>query len=297
MNGGSVRGTPTFSWLASISATAYQFVYDNDVNCPSPSYVLPSCLADDKPPTMAVGGPYYWCVIARDMAAGNLSSWSLSRSVTILPLIPVAPLLVSPVASLLTSDNTPDFPWNSVPYGDTYEIQIDNLSTFATPIEQTAAGFGLGYTASPAFTDGLSTGACGRSTSTMKRASSSARSFTVDTSPPPVPVLSSPANGQPSAARRPSPGWLPPARRPTSLRMMIMPTVCPRYTLCLPVGSDPQAAADGSFRAILLVCKARDLAGNASNWSLSRTITILPVIPVHRCSRPLRRPGHQRQHP
>ena len=35
-NAAIVRGTPTFSWLAAATANAYQFAYDDEVNCPSP---------------------------------------------------------------------------------------------------------------------------------------------------------------------------------------------------------------------------------------------------------------------
>ena len=82
------------------------------------------------------------------------SGWSASRTVIIRQAIPVAPVLTLPANALVTLDTTPDFGWNAVPYGSTYEIQIDNLATFAVPIEQEATGLGLTYTATP-LTDGL----------------------------------------------------------------------------------------------------------------------------------------------
>ena len=88
------------------------------------------------PPAMALG-TYNWCAQSRD-PAGNWSGWSASRTVIIRQPIPVAPVLTLPANALVTLDTTPDFGWNAVPYGSTYDIQIDNLATFAVPIEQEA---------------------------------------------------------------------------------------------------------------------------------------------------------------
>ena len=99
------------------------------------------------PPAMELG-TYNWCAQSRD-PAGNWSGWSASRTVIIRQPIPIAPVLTLPANALVTLDTTPDFGWNAVPYGNTYDIQIDNLATFAVPIEQTADGLGLTYTATP----------------------------------------------------------------------------------------------------------------------------------------------------
>ena len=129
------RGTPTFSWLAAATANAYQFAYDDEVNCPSPLYTSAvQATLTHLPPAMELG-TYNWCAQSRD-PAGNWSGWSASRTVIIRQPIPVAPVLTLPANALVTLDTTPDFGWNAVPYGSTYEIQIDNLATFAVPIEQ-----------------------------------------------------------------------------------------------------------------------------------------------------------------
>jgi C1A family cysteine protease len=280
-NGGSVRGTPTFSWLSSASATSYQFVYDNDADCLSPLYtsVFQSGLTH-KPPTMAVGGPYYWCVKARD-PAGNWSYWSASRSITILPMIPVAPVLTSPVSGLLTTDSTPDFTWNAVPYGDTYEIQIDNLSSFAAPIEQTAIGLSLGYTATT-LTDGVKYWRV-RAINVNHEAGawSSARTITIDTTPPLPPVLSLPANGV-TVRGTPTFSWTASATA-TAYQFAYdndadcsSPLYISVFQSALTI-KPPLMAVGGPYYWCI---KSRDAAGNVSNWSSSRTITILPVIPV-----------------
>ena len=107
---------------------------------------------DHLPPAMELG-TCNWCAQSRD-PAGDWSGWSASRTVIIRQPIPIAPVLTLPANALVTLDTTPDFGWNAVPYGNTYEIQIDNLATFAVPIEQEATGLGLTYTATP-LTDGL----------------------------------------------------------------------------------------------------------------------------------------------
>ncbi len=92
----------------------------------------------------------------------------LSRTITILPVISVHRCSLTS-ANLVTNDSTPDFAWNSVPYGVTYEMQIDHLSTFTAPVEQTANGLGLTYTASPALSmSGLKYWRVRASTSTSK---------------------------------------------------------------------------------------------------------------------------------
>jgi hypothetical protein len=153
-------------------------------------------------------GTYYWCVKAHD-PAGNWSNWSASWSITIRPLIPVAPVLTSPVAGLVTNDNTPGFAWNPVPYGDTYEIQIDDTSSFTVPVEQSAAGLGLTYTANPALSmTGLKywhvravnvDGELG--------AWSSARAITIKVLPPSVPALVAPANNALVTTLTPTLDW------------------------------------------------------------------------------------------
>jgi hypothetical protein len=275
-NGLKMRGTPTFSWLASATAKAYQFAYDNDTGCPSPSYTSPvQATRNYLPPLIAVGGPYYWCVKARD-PAGNWSNWSASRSITVLPLIPVAPALTSPVANLVTNDNTPDFAWNLVPYGDTYEIQIDHSSSFTLPVEQTANGLSLGYTATP-LTDGVKYWRV-RAINVNHEAGAwtTARKIIIDTLPPLPPVLRLPANGA-TVHGTPTFSWLASATATAYQFAYDNDVDCssPLYTspFLSVLSHKPPLMAVGTYNWCV---KARDPAGNWSNWSASRSITIIP---------------------
>ncbi|MBE3039361.1 MAG: hypothetical protein IMZ62_11185 [Chloroflexi bacterium] len=189
----SVRGTPTFSWLAAATANAYQFEYDDNINFSSPVYTSGTLATRTHlPPTISLG-TYYWHVRARD-PIGNWSNWSTARTITILPPIPTAPVLSSPVTTLVTQDTTPDFAWNTVAYGNTYEIQVDNLATFAAPIEQTSIVAGLTYTAAP-LTDGRKYWRVRAiNVNVEPGAWSLARTITIDTTPPMAPALKLPAN-------------------------------------------------------------------------------------------------------
>ena len=196
-DGASVVGTPTFSWLAAVGANAYQFEIATssgfdpaDVVNTSPVQAVTSYKPGGTLPLLQ---PLYWHAKARD-AAGNWGSWSTYRTVTILPPIPVAPLQTAPAASAMLNDNTPTLTWNSVAYGATYQVQVAAISTFTTVL-QDATGADLTYTAST-LADGLYYWRVRAYNITpAPGAWSVARPFTIDTTPPPAPVLSTPANG------------------------------------------------------------------------------------------------------
>ncbi|MCE5207443.1 MAG: hypothetical protein LLG42_03940, partial [Chloroflexi bacterium] len=192
-----------------------------------------------------------------------------------------APVLTSPASGQLTNNNMTTFTWKAVTYGSTYEIQIDNLATFANPIELTATPSELAYTASPALTDGLKYWRVRTISSRGEPGAWSAvRSFRVDTVPPSAPALLSPAV---SATVRGTPA----------------------YTWSIPAGakayqfeyaSDTEFASAIHTSAVLTSAKyipptqdlgtyywhvkARDAAGNWSNWSAARSVTITTPIPV-----------------
>ncbi len=143
----SVPPRPSRGWPA-VGANAYQFQYDNNSDFSSPFYtsgVL--AVTTHKPTPNMTLGIWYWRVIARD-AAGNWGAWSAGRTLEIRPPLPIAPVLVSPATGFGTEDLTPDFAWNTVPNGTTYEIQIDHTAAFTAPVEHTMNGLGLTYTAS-----------------------------------------------------------------------------------------------------------------------------------------------------
>lgn len=126
------HATPTFSWKLVATANAYQFEYDDDPLFGSPNYVSSVLAVTSHKPPAIPRGTYHWRVAARD-AAGNWGPWSTSRTINIHAPIPAKVVLVSPPTGSQTTDTTPTLTWGAAANGNTYEIQIDNVSTFASP--------------------------------------------------------------------------------------------------------------------------------------------------------------------
>lgn len=281
----AARGTPTFSWNPSASAYRYRFAYDDSPNCPSPVYTSSELsTTSHKPPAMPLG-TFHWCVRARDLA-GNWSGWNPPRTVTILPLIPVAPALASPPAGAITSDVTPTFTWNPVPDGNRYEIQIDETSNFALPLAQTQTGAvgALTYTATA-----LQTAAPSKTYYWRVRAInvnneygkwSIGRKLVIDVTPPLPPVPRSPSDNI-EARGTPLYTWV------SSVSAVgyqyqydnLVDFSSPDYTspeLVSPSHKPPDQPPGIYYWRV----RAKDAAGNWSPWSAHRKITILPLIPV-----------------
>ena len=128
------RGTPAFTWRAVKTAKYYQFQI-TDISDPAfstPTHEsLPTLKGRKYRPPLLNPGDYLWRVRVRD-AAGNWSDWCSARTITIIPTIPTAPVLITPINGFISSSPTPIFTWNSVAYGHLYQIQISTSSRFMT---------------------------------------------------------------------------------------------------------------------------------------------------------------------
>jgi hypothetical protein len=276
----SVIGTPAFTWLTTATATKYEFQYDNDANFSSPIYTSAEVTTlNHTPPAMALG-TYSWHVRAKD-AAGNWGVWSTARTITILPLVPIAPTLTTPANAFLTNDSTPDFTWNSVVSGNTYELEISNATTFATKQQTFIGGVGvLNYTATT-IPDGIwYWHVHALNVNSVAGAWSAYRSFTIDTTPPIAPVLSTPADAA-SVIGTPSFVWLTTATA-TKYQFEYNNDAnfsSPIYTSAevTTLNHTPPAMALGTYSWHV---RAKDAAGNWGAWSTARTITILPLVPI-----------------
>jgi photosystem II stability/assembly factor-like uncharacterized protein len=279
----TVRGTPAYTWSIPSGAKAYIFEYDNDEDFSTPIYTSGELTTNKVTPPLQDPGIYYWHVKVRD-AAGNWSvDWSISRRVTIRPVVPVAPALVSPVSSAYTNDTTPNLSWNAVPYAVKYKVQLSKSSIFSDVniVDSEIVN-------SPDLNIDVETNGdrvyywrvCGINSEEVCGSWSTVKSFTVDTVAQAVPVMTSPING---------------ATAVTVIPTMVVKAVSGaktyEYKFSASESMEPivQTASTTALSYVLPTTKALpfgtiyyhvrsvDAAGNASAWSApySFVVTIL----------------------
>ncbi|HMB21298.1 MAG TPA: hypothetical protein VKP08_00635, partial [Anaerolineales bacterium] len=280
----SVTGTPAFSWVASTSATKYQFQYADDVEFTNIVYTSAAQTGLTITPPAMTFGEYYWRVKARD-AAGNWGEWSSARKVTIKPPAPAAPVLTAPASGLATSDPTQVFTWNAVTNGNTYKWELATTSSFgASTIQSFTGDPGVyTYTATP-LTDGTYywhvqafnyLGVSGPW--------SAYRTLKVDTVAPAAPALSAPAANA-SVIGTPTFSW---TATTGATQYQFEYADDPSFTTIIYTSAaqtgltivPPTMTAITHYWHV----KARDAAGNWGEWSSPRTVTIglpTPVAPT-----------------
>ncbi|KPL71305.1 hypothetical protein ADM99_11425 [Leptolinea tardivitalis] len=195
-----VRVVPTFTWGTVTGATAYQFQLtnvDKSTTFTTPGEGVsgtPLTTTSYKPASMVVMDHYTWRVQARD-AAGNWSGWSPEWHFQLKPpLITAAPALKLPAVNVLI--NAPTFSWAAVTNAATYDIEIDTATSFASTNYLSETGLtALTYTPPGLSPDGGWFWRV-RAVNAFNEAGpwSPARTFTLDTTPPTVPVLISPTD-------------------------------------------------------------------------------------------------------
>ena len=222
--------------------------------------------------------------------AGNASDWSSARSFTVDTALPPVPALVTPTSAKVITDSTPYLDWSDVtdPSGVHYELQVDNDAGFTSPEFSRSSVNASSCVVTTVLPDTLYywrvravDGAGNQGNWTA------ARSFTVDTGIPPVPVLASPSNGKAIIDSTPWLDW-----------SDVTDASGVHYQLQVDNNADfsslafsrtwinssscvvTTVLADGTYYWRV---KAVDGAGNASAWTAARSLVIdtgAPSMPV-----------------
>ena len=283
LNASQFIGTPTFTWLASATAKYYQVQYDNvDDGTDTYDYLSPANLTTlTHKPTVSPSlmTLTYWYVRAQD-PAGNWSAWSAPFTVTVVPPVPLAPAITAPVSGLVTNNTTPTLTWNSVANANTYEIQIDDLSTFAAPIVREVNGITtLDHTLSSLPDGKYYWRVRARNVNNAAGPWAAYRYFTIDTTPPAAPVLSTPEYNASGIRTMPTFTWL---ASPTANAYEFQydndsnfanPVT---YTSPLLTAISHKPSSAMSIGTWYWRVRARDAVGNWGAWSEHRLLTILP---------------------
>jgi nitrogen fixation protein FixH len=279
--------TPLFDWTTVADATAvtYELQIDDDPAFGSINIDKPTLTSSDY--TLAAAealadGVWYWRVQATD-AAGNASGFSAPFSFTLDATAPPAVANISP-ADGATVGPSVALDWsNSVdPGGVTYEVEVDDALTFASPLVFTSAP-AVSNDTTPALTNGLyywrarAVDAAGNTS-----AWSTPTSFTVDGTPPPAVTLVSPADAALVDAA-PLLTWNPITTETIDTYKVWVDTTSPPVTV---VGTSDTnsfqlaALTDGTYYWMI---SAVDLAGNEGPPSAIRSFTVdatPPTVPV-----------------
>ncbi len=274
-------GSPTFSWKTTPTASKYWFAYG--LNSTPSGFVYDAIdlsTTSHKPPTMAQKIMYYWFVRARDQA-GNWSDWSLPNRVTVQPLVPVAPKLLTPISNFLTNDTTPELTWGAVPYGDNYRVLISTNSSFTAELIDVSDIHSLSYTPGPLSDGKYYWKVQSRNLNDVYGPFSSSRYFIIDTDEPLAPKLKLPLNGA-TVNGTPSFSW---STSSTANKY--------QFAYDTEVTTDPDLYVSGDLSTtthkpptmdplvqFYWYARARDAAGNWSDWSAPFSVTINPTVPV-----------------
>lgn len=127
-----VPQTTTISWNAVSGATTYHVQVATDSTFPTSAMLLnDSGTSLSRSITgLAVNGIYYWRVLAKN--AGGSSAWSGIRTFTTAVSLASKPVLGSPSSGATGVDVFTSFTWLAVTNAVTYQIQVSTDSNFAT---------------------------------------------------------------------------------------------------------------------------------------------------------------------
>lgn len=194
---------------------------------------------------------------------------------------PDAPALVLPTNGALVNTTTPRFEWNSVQNAESYRIEIDNNANFSSP-ERTNSRTNTAYTTNPGLPDGTWYWRVRGRNSEGDGPWSLTRHVIIDTLPTEAPLLVSPLDGSSSTVDRPTFRW-------TAVDDAVgyefrIGLVNPPSAPAVQVGGITYRPVTRLYSAVYYwQVRAIDTAGNASEWSLPFSFTVLSAqnaIPI-----------------
>jgi len=173
----------------------------------------------------------------------------------------------------------PIFSWGSVAYGENYQVQISQNTTFTSPEKDVTVG-ALNYTQDVDLVDGKHYWRVrGINGAAVPGPWSAARNLTIDTLAPAAPVLKLPVDlavvvGIPTYSWNASVGA-------NAYRFGFDAASCsdPANKSAWMSGTSFKPAVQGT--GVWKWCvQARDAAGNESAWSVARNVTVNPAVPA-----------------
>jgi subtilisin family serine protease len=278
--------TPELNWLGDANSVTYHLQVSTSSTFSSSyikqqyqdlttSSIVLSSLPDKK---------YFWRVRAAN-STGDWGPWSAARSFTIYTqsLVPRSPVLESPANGSFTNDPTPELNWTGDLNSAIYHLQVSSSSTFSKSYilfeDKVLSSPG---TTLPNLTDRKYFWRVKAANSNGDWGSwSSARYFTVDTTPPLAPKLLAPANGSQKIGT-PLFEWKKPSG--TSFFQFAYntsgnPDDVMLYTSGLISKDEFKPPEMPLMQWLYWFVKAGDKAGNWSGWSAPFSIRITLPIP------------------
>ena len=212
--------------------------------------------------------------------AGNVSPATANRNFTVDSVAPTTPTITTPAQNASTNDTTPTFTGTGEA-GTTIAVNVAGV-TGAVCTATVAAGGTWSCTPATALPVGARS-ATARSTDLAgNTADSAARAFTIDTTPPPAPVIAAPAND--ASLNTATPTISGTAEANSTVRVFDGANTTPLCTATANASGawscTSSALTEGAHP---LTARATDAAGNVSPASTTVTVnvdTTAPVAPV-----------------
>ncbi|MCK4405050.1 MAG: right-handed parallel beta-helix repeat-containing protein, partial [Hadesarchaea archaeon] len=200
--------TPTLRWTEVIDASGvtYTIQVDNDSDFSSPEVNVSGLNENSYTPSALADENYSWRVRAVD-GANNVSDWSTTWTFVIDTVPPSTPALQSPADGAITNDNTPTFDWFDVAGAENYDLLVDNDADFSSPEIQVTVPISTRTPTAGLPDENYSWKVRARDAANNVSDYSSTWTLLIDTVPPDIPTLQSPADGTITNDNTPTFDW------------------------------------------------------------------------------------------